>query len=105
RARLRELRAPPTRPAILARPLQPRQAAQLTARPTPDQPHSQRPWAGQLASHGDDDLRARVTVAEPAHRVAGLREREALLDHRPYRARFDQVAQRRQIRAVRLRDE
>jgi len=34
--------------ATLARPLQHAQATQLTRKPTPDQPRSQRPWAGQL---------------------------------------------------------
>src|SRR5229473_1632491 len=35
----------------LARPLQPDTATQLTRRPTPDQPRSQRLWVGQLAEH------------------------------------------------------
>ena len=37
------------RPATLARPLQPATATQLTRRPAPDQPRSQRPWVGHLA--------------------------------------------------------
>ncbi len=37
-------------PATLARPLQPATAPQLTRRPAPDQPRSQRPWAGQLST-------------------------------------------------------
>src|SRR5205807_1335666 len=35
-------------PATLAQPLQHSAATQLTRRPTPNQPHSQRLWAGQL---------------------------------------------------------
>ena len=34
--------------ATLARPLQPDTTTQLTRRPTPDQPRSQRPWVGHL---------------------------------------------------------
>ena len=36
--------------ATLARPLQPDTTTQLTRRPAPDQPRSQPPWVGQLAS-------------------------------------------------------
>jgi transposase len=47
-ARIRLAPRSSTRPATLARPLQPRQAAQLARRPPPHQPRSQRLWVGQL---------------------------------------------------------
>ncbi len=43
---------PQQSPATLARPLQRTPTTQLNRRPTPDQPRSQPPWAGQLASRG-----------------------------------------------------
>src|SRR5206468_2814556 len=43
------LSTPGSRAATLARLLQRAQTAQLARRPTPDQPRSQRLWAGQLA--------------------------------------------------------
>ena len=46
----RSHRRPQPGAATLARPLQPATATQLARRPTPDQPRSQRPWVGQLAS-------------------------------------------------------
>ena len=47
----RSHRRPQPRAATLARPLQPATTTQLTRRPAPDQPRSQRPWAGQLDGH------------------------------------------------------
>ena len=43
-ARLPLTSTPQRRPATLARQLQPATATQLTRRPAPDQPRSQRPW-------------------------------------------------------------
>jgi hypothetical protein len=48
RARLPLTPRPQPGAATLARPLQPPKTTQLTRRPTPDQPRSQRPWVGQL---------------------------------------------------------
>jgi hypothetical protein len=50
RAQLPLTSTPQPRPATLARQLQPATATQLNRRPAPDQPRSQRPWVGQLAT-------------------------------------------------------
>src|SRR3954466_10946148 len=60
------------RAATLARPLQHAATTQLTRRPTPDQPHSQPPWAGHLARsaeardpcQGGGHLHGALTIAD-----------------------------------------
>src|SRR4051812_33622953 len=53
RARLPDASTPQRRPATLAPQLQPATAAQLSRRSAPDQPRSQRPWVGQLATRSE----------------------------------------------------
>jgi transposase len=50
RARLPLISTTQPSAATLAQPLQPAKTTQLNRRPTPDQPRSQRPWVGQLAT-------------------------------------------------------
>src|SRR5215471_17456333 len=50
-------------PATLARPLQHGAATQLTRRPTPGQPRSQRLWARQLEEGNDAQPRVLLTRA------------------------------------------
>ena len=60
---------------------------------------------GRGTSERDDRLPARVSFAHPAHRLGDLRELVALLDTGFTLPRLDQLTQRGEIVAVRLRDE
>ena len=53
--------------ATLAQPLQHHAAPQLTRKPTPDQPRSQRPWAGQLVANAPRSAPLLVDQPESKH--------------------------------------
>ena len=75
---------PRHRSATLAPPLQHHAATQLTRRPTPDQPRSQRPWAGHLAGGGTPKLE-RDPSLEPERAGGGSQARRG--GERPERER------------------